>query len=135
MKKIILICSIIILTGCLGNVGKGYITKECSKQENINGNIKQTNIEIKSKQGNVETIIITENYDEKFDLTSIRNSKISEQNSYKNQEGITLDISEQTFKYKINIQETSDYIKEKFDIRTEQYKQIKIYEENGYKCK
>lgn len=135
MKKIIIIITIILLTGCLGDLGKGYITKKCKKQENINGKIKETEIEIKSKQGNVETITITEKYDKEFDLISIINSKTSEKNSYKNESGITLDISEQIFRYKIQAQEISEYIKEKFNIEKEQYKQIKIYEENGYQCK
>lgn len=135
MKKIILISTILILTGCLGETGKGYITKKCTKDEMLNGNIVNTNVKIKSKTGNVEEITITETYDKKIDLTSITNSKKSEQNLYKNIEGITLDIKDNIFTYVINTKETTDMIKERFNIKEEQHKQIKYYEENGFTCK
>lgn len=135
MKKIILISTILILTGCLGEAGKGYITKTCTKDEILNGNIVNTNIKIKSKTGNVEEITITETYDKKIDLTSITNSKKSEQNLYKNIEGITLDMKDNIFTYVINTKETTDMIKERFNIKEEQHKQIKYYEENGFTCK
>ena len=35
MKKYFLII-ILLLTGCFGEVGKGYITKKCTKEETIN---------------------------------------------------------------------------------------------------
>ena len=135
MKKIIIPFIIIFLTGCLGETGKGYITKECKKIENINGMIQETNIKIKSKQGKIETITITETYDKNLDLQSITNSKKSEQNTYKNIDGIKIDINENTFTYTIEPNIIKDEIKDKFNIKEEQHKQINYYEENGYTCK
>ena len=135
MKKIIIPLTIIFLTGCLGETGKGYITKECKKNENINGMTQKTNIEIKSKQGKIEKITIAETYDKNLDLQSITNSKKSEQNTYKNIDGIKLDINENTFTYTIEPNIIKDEIKDKFNIKEEQHKQINYYEENGYICK
>ena len=36
MKKIVLLLAILLLTGCLGETGKGYIIKTCSKDELVN---------------------------------------------------------------------------------------------------
>ena len=134
MKKTIIIAATFFLTGCLGEIGQGIITKNCSKTEKINGNNVNTNIEIKSKEGNVETITITEKYDTD-NLTEIINSKKSEQNLYSQLNGITLDINNNTFIYNIDINNTTDLIKTRFNIKEEQHKQIKYYEESGYTCK
>ena len=135
MKKNILIPIMILLTGCLGEAGKGYITKTCTKKETINGNNLETNITIKSKQGNIETITITETYDKNIDLKSITNSKKSEQNLFKQTKGTTLNIDNNIFTYEINKTEASELIIQKFNILDEQHKQIKYYEDNGYTCK
>lgn len=135
MKKIILLSIIFIMTGCLGEIGKGYINKTCTKQENINGKIKTTTINIKSKQGNVEKITITEKYDENLEIKSILNSKKSEQNSYKNEPGINMELNNNEFIYNIDTKNITENIKTKFNIKEEQHKQIKYYEEDGYNCK
>lgn len=132
MKKIMLILAVILLTGCLGETGKGYITKQCSKIENINGLSKQTEIKIKSLKGNVELIEITETYDKNLDLSSISNSKKSEQNSYKN---IKIEFNENVFKYIIETKNLTEEEKEKYNIKEEQHQQLKTYEEQGYTCK
>lgn len=134
MKKIIILLTPLLLTGCLGETGKGYITKTCNKTENINGYTVDTNITIKSKKGNIETIIITETYDKNLDIESITASKKSEQNSYTRTKGINLEINENIFTYTITKNEIPEEIKEKFNIKNEQHKQVKYYEENGYKC-
>lgn len=135
MKKILIIPMLILLTGCFGEAGKGYINKTCEKTENINGRSLNTNITIKSKSGSVETITITETYDKKIDLTSITTAKTSEQNLYKTLNGITLEINDNIFTYTIDKQNADQIIIEKFNIKDEQHKQIKYYEENGYTCK
>ncbi len=133
MKKNIILIISLLLTGCLGEAGKGYITKTCTKKETINGNNLETKIEIKSKQGNVETITITEKYDNIEE--SIINSKKSEQNLFKQTTGATLNIDDSIFTYEINKKEASNIIIEKFNILDEQHEQIKYYENNGYICK
>ena len=133
MKKNIILIISLLLTGCLGEAGKGYITKTCTKKETINGNNLETKIEIKSKQGNVETITITEKYDNIEE--SIINSKKSEQNLFKQTTGATLNIDDSIFTYEINKKEASNIIIEKFNILDEQHEQIKYYENNGYTCK
>ena len=135
MKKTLVLIIPILLTGCLGEVGKGYITKTCNKEESINGNKIETSIQIKAKQGSIEKITITEKYDENMDLESITNSKKSEQNLFKQSSGITLNIDKNIFTYEIIKNETSEFIIEKYNINDEQYKQIKYYEDNGYTCK
>ena len=129
MKKYFLIVMCFLLTGCLGEVGQGVINKECVKNEkDIN-----TSIQIKSKEGNMESIVINEVYS--IDVDSILNSKMSEQNLYKQLEGISLDISGNTFTYTIVVNNTTYLVKERFHIFDEQYKQIRYYEDNGFTCK
>jgi len=132
MKKIGLILTLLLLTGCLGETGKGYITKQCNKTENINGMKKETKIKIKSKQGTVEEIIIKETYDENMDLESIKDSKKSEQNSYKN---IKIEFDKNVFTYILDIEKLNEDEKGKYNIKDEQHKQIKQYEQDGYTCK
>ena len=130
MKKVVLIVMSFMLTGCLGEVGQGVITKNCIKNEkDVN-----TSIEIKSREGFLESIVITEVYNSD-DIDVILNSKMSEQNLYKQLNGIVLDIDDNTFIYSIDVNNTTDLVKERFHISEEQYKQIKYYEENGYTCK
>ena len=132
MKKIIALISIFLLTGCLGEAGKGYITKKCTKLDNINGYKLETEIEIKSKKGIVEQIKIKETYDKELDLTSITDSKKSEKNAYKN---IEMKLNNNVFEYRINIKDLTPEEKEKFNIKEEQHKQIEAYENQGYTCK
>jgi len=134
MKKYLILIIPILLTGCLGEAGKGYITKTCKKTENINGNNLETTIQVRAKQGNIETITITEVY-ENMNLESITNSKKSEQNLFKQTTGATLNIKDNEFTYEINKNEADETIKERFNILDEQHDQIKYYEENGYTCK
>lgn len=135
MKKILIPIIPILLTGCLGEVGKGYITKTCKKNEMINGNIVETTIKIKSKQGNIELITITEEYGKNMDLESIIDSKKSEQNLFKQTTGATLDINNNIFTYTINKNDASELIIKRYNVLEEQHEQIKFYEENGYTCK
>ncbi len=135
MKKILIPIIPILLTGCLGEAGKGYITKTCKKNEMINGNIVETTVKIKSKQGNVETITIMETYDKNMDLESITDSKKSEQNLFKQTSGATLEINENTFTYEINKNDASELIIKRYNIIDKQHEQIKYYENNGYTCK
>jgi len=131
MKKILII-GVFLLTGCLGEVGKGYITKTCIKTENVNGKIVDTEVTIKSKSGNVETIEIKEKYDDNIDIID---SKKSEQIYFNHENGITLDINNNEYIYIIKAQEISEEIKERFNIKNEQHKQIQQYEDMGYTCK
>lgn len=135
MKKTLILIIPILLTGCIGEAGKGYITKKCNKEEFVNGNKIETNIQIKAKQGNIEKITIIEKYDENMNLESITNSKKSEQSLFKQMDGVTLNIDKNIFTYEINKNEASEFIIKKYNITDEQYKQIKYYEENGYTCK
>ena len=135
MKKILILIIPILLTGCLGEAGKGYITKTCEKKEIINGNNIETTIKIKAKQGNIETITTIETYDKNIDLESITDSKKSEQNLFKQTTGATLDINENVFTYEINKNEASELIIKKYNILDKQHEQIKYYENNGYTCK
>lgn len=134
MKKLLLITSILLLTGCFGETGQGYITKECIKEEFVNGININTNVSIKSKEGKLVEIKITEKYDGD-DLTSIINSKKSEQNLYRQLEGIDMTINNNEFVYTIDTLASEDLVKEKFNIVEEQHEMIKYKEENGYTCK
>lgn len=132
MKKIIALISILLLTGCLGEAGKGYITKKCTKLDNINGYKLETEVEIKSKKGMVEQIKIKETYDKNLDLTSITDSKKSEKNAYQN---IEMKLNKNVFEYKIIVKNLTQEEKEKFNIQEEQHKQLELFKDQGYTCK
>lgn len=134
MKKLILITTILLLTGCFGEVGKGYITKTCKKQERANDIEIYTNVEIKSKQGKIVNITKIEKYNAN-NITAILNSKKSEQNLYNKESGIEMTIDSNTFIYNIDVQNTTELVKEKFNIIEEQHKMLKYYEDLGYTCK
>lgn len=135
MKKYFLLIITLLLTGCFGEVGKGYITKKCTKEENINGYNKTTIIYLKSKQDEIEEIKIEEIYDESIDLSSINDSKKSEENLFNQIKGATIEINNNKFTYIVNLKESNDIIKEKFEIEEKAHKQLKKYEEQGYVCK
>ena len=132
MKKTLILGMTLLLTGCLGDLGKGYITKTCTKEETANNKKINTTITIKSKSGTVETIEIKEIYDKDLDIID---SKKSEQLYYNKENGITLDINENEYTYTIKAQEISEEIKERFNIKNEQHKQIQQYKDMGYTCK
>ena len=117
MKKGIIAISL-LLTGCLGETAKGYITKTCTKEEYANNSKISKTITIKSKSGNIETIQIKEIYDKDLDVLD---SKKSEQVYYKTENGITLDINNNEYKYTINPEKISDDIKERFNIKNGNY--------------
>lgn len=135
MKKYFLLITLILLTGCFGEVGKGYITKECTKEETINGYSKTTTILLKSKQDEIEEIKIKEIYDKNMDLSSINDSKKSEENLFKQIKGATIEMNNNEFTYVVDPRESNDIIKEKFEIEETAHKQLKKYEEQGYACK
>lgn len=135
MKKLIIITTILLLTGCFGEVSKGYITKECKKEESANKINIKTNIKLKSNEGNLENLIISEKYETNKDITSIINSKKSESNMYKNEKGITIEINNNEIIYNIDVINSSDLVKERFNLEEKTHKMIKKLEEKNYTCK
>lgn len=135
MKKLIIITTILLLTGCFGEVSKGYITKECKKEESANKINIKTNIKLKSNEGNLENLIISEKYETDKDITSIINSKKSESNMYKNEKGITIEINNNEIIYNIDVINSSDLVKERFNLEEKTHKMIKKLEEKNYTCK
>lgn len=135
MKKLIIITTTLLLTGCFGEVSKGYITKECKKEESANKINIKTNIKLKSNEGNLENLIISEKYETNKDITSIINSKKSESNMYKNEKGITIEINNNEIIYNIDVINSSDLVKERFNLEEKTHKMIKKLEEKNYTCK
>lgn len=134
MKKIIVTITVFLLTGCFSEISKGYINKECNKQEYINKiNINKT-IKLKSKEDNLISLIINETYDSDKEITPILNSKKSEQNIYKFENGIAVRTENNTFVYEIDINAASEVVINRFNIKKEMHKMIKYYEDEGFKC-
>ena len=134
MKKLLLVSTILLLTGCFGETGKGYITKTCKKIEQVNKINIYKNITLKSKQGNLTYLTINEKYETESDMTSIINSKKSEANMYTNETGINTNIEDNIITYHIDITKASELVIERFNIKKETHKMIKYYEEKGYTC-
>lgn len=134
MKKILLVISLFFLTGCFGDIGKGIVTKECSKLDLFNDISINTSYVIKAHDDNISSIKITEVYDS-TDLSSIINSKISETNMYKNYDGITIDIVNNMVIYNIDLSNVDDFIIDRFNIDYKMHKVLNSLENNGFSCK
>lgn len=143
-KKIIMMLFIsLLVSGCFfGDVGSGYITKNCSKITTYdNTEIIEERI-IVSKDNKITTItfnniIRTDEINNTF--KSVKNSYISELNDLNNL-GLKVEKnSEEENVFKVSFEFKQDTIsnelKEKYDFEELAHNQIKKYEKEGYDCK
>lgn len=132
------------LTGCFfGEVGSGYLTKECLRTIDY-GDIKIIEKRIiKNKDNDVVSIefhnTVSSVNKENITFKAIKNSYISELNDLKDKGLVTeiiLDLdNEYGVSYLFEFNEMSDEIKEKYEFEELNHNQIKKYEEEGYECR
>lgn len=145
-KSLLLVCMSlsILLTGCFfGDVGSGYITKECIRTTNYDDvSVVEKRI-VKNKDNNVVSIqfnnIVSSSDEDNSILKAIKNSYISEMNDLKNKDLVTEIISDLDKEYGVSYlfeyDKISDELKEKYEFEELNHNQIKKYEEEGYECK
>lgn len=113
MKKIIILILPLLLTGCFGKAGKGYLTDTCTKTEESNGFKSSESYVIDFKGDDITNVKIINNYEVTNDigvnsLKAIKQTLISYNKSIKNMEGVTINIIEDNDK-NIVIEYNIDY--------------------------
>ena len=134
MKKIIIILSCFILTGCFEN--SGYLVKSCEKVENSNTLIVTTTYTFGFKNDEIDDLKITyDNVDSnKNTIYSIKLS-YETQNNYSNVKYNVLVDNENQYKIEYDIPlNSSDEVLDKFNIKKSRTDLVKKLKELGYNC-
>ena len=117
MKKILIIISILLLSGCFEN--SGYITKTCTKKEIANTLETNTTYTFKFKNDIIEEISVLREYNDtdKVTINSIKTS-VETQNKYLDLNYEVLSNTDNQYKINYNIDiNSSDEILDKFMIK------------------
>lgn len=137
MKKLYIIMVALIpllLTGCFGKNGAGYLTNTCTKNTPVPYNEQDTYV-INFKSGVVNTVILTNSFSNNAG-EAITSSLKSYEDAYKNTKGVTVSLSDDyTINYTFDLSKVSDDIKDNFKLKNSYNDQINILKENGYTCK
>lgn len=137
MKKILLLM-VLFLTACSSEAMKGYLTVKCVKEDEFNDTKNTNTITIKHKDNNITNIEISYKYEttNKYTLDSYKQSLISESRKYKNVE-IEKNENKSSFEliYKIDYSNTTNEIKQEFNLEELESNQVKNLEKKGYSCK
>lgn len=134
MKKILIVLSILILTGCFEN--SGYVTRSCKKFESA-GSLKTESIyTFTFKNDVISDINVLYKYEDTNTLTidSIKTS-IGGQNKFLdlNYEILTDESSKYEIKYNIDL-ESDKQILDKFMIKSKRSDLVNKLKTEGYEC-
>lgn len=128
MKKIILIFSILLLTGCFEN--SGYITKSCFKKDTA----KTITYTFKFKNDIINEIDVLEEYlADEITISSIKTS-IESQNKYLNLNNEVLLNTDNEYKIKYYIDINDEEVLNKFNINLKRSEFVRNLQEDGYSC-
>lgn len=134
MKKIILILSILLLSGCFEN--SGYITKSCTKKDTANSLSTTTVYTFKFKNDIIDDISILYDYSDEssITITSIKTS-LETQNKYLNVDYKVLTDIKNQYKIEYNIDVNSEKeILDKFMVKKSRTELVKNLKEQGFSC-
>lgn len=134
MKKIILVLSILLLSGCFEN--SGYITKSCTKKDTANSLSTTTIYTFKFKNDNIDDISILYDYSDEssITITSIKTS-LETQNKYLNVDYKVLTDTKNQYKIEYNINVNSEEeILDKFMAKKSRTELVKNLKEQGFSC-
>jgi len=134
MKKILIIISILLLSGCFEN--SGYITKTCTKKDIANTLETNTTYTFKFKNDIIEEISILYDYNDTSSITinSIKTS-IETQNKYLDLNYEVLSNTDNQYKINYNIDiNSSDEILDKFMIKKKRSELVNNLKDNGFTC-
>jgi len=129
MKKLIIVLSVLLLTGCFED--SGYITKSCEKVDTN----KKTTYTFRFKNDLIDDINVLEEYSgDEITISSIKSS-VESQNRYLNlnTEVINNTDTEYTIKYYIDM--NNEEILDKFMIQNKRSEFVRNLEDEGYNCR
>lgn len=133
MKKIIIILSCFLLTGCFEN--SGYIVKSCYKEEKSNDLKVTTTYIFGFKNDIINNVKVI--YDNVGNENSIKSVKLSleSQNNYSNLKyNLLVDNNEQyKIEYNISLDSTNEIL-DKFNIKKSRIDFVKNLKSLGYTC-
>ena len=133
MKKIIIILSCFLLTGCFEN--SGYLVKSCEKQEKSNDLKVTTTYTFGFKNDIISNVKVI--YDNVGNENSIKSVKLSleSQNNYSNLKyNLLVDNNEQyKIEYNISLDSTNEIL-DKFNIKKSRTDFVKNLKSLGYTC-
>lgn len=135
MKKIIILFSCFILTGCFEN--SGYIVKSCIKEETANTLTTKTTYTFGFKNDIIDDIKIIYDYiDSNYNTISSIKLSIETQNKF--YKGINYNVLlDEENQYKIeytNLLNLNSELKDKFKIKETRSDLVKFLENEGYIC-
>ncbi len=134
MKKLIIIFSCFILTGCFEN--SGYLVKSCEKQEKANTLTTTITYTFGFKNDIIQDIKISyDNTDtDKNTISSIKLS-LETQNNYSTTKYNVLVDDENQYKVEYDVpMDSSEDILDKFNIKKSRTDLVKFLKEQGYTC-
>lgn len=129
-----------LLAGCFGEVGSGITSKECIRETNIDDVKLIEQKKIRQKDDKMLSVTVTNTIvgNQSVTFKSLKNSYLSEINNLSNlgiMTNIIDDVSgEYIVSYDLDLVSISRELKEKYQFEDLYHKQIKKYEEEGYKC-
>lgn len=133
MKKIIIILSCFLLTGCFEN--SGYLVKSCEKQETSNDLKVTTTYTFGFKNDIINNVKVI--YDNVGNENSIKSVKLSleSQNNYSNLKYNLLVDNNEQYKIEYNIPlDSTNEILDKFNIKKSRTDFVKNLKSLGYTC-
>lgn len=134
MKKILIVISILLLSGCFEN--SGYITKTCTKKDMANSLETNTTYTFKFKNDIIEEISILYDYNDTSSITinSIKTS-IETQNKYLDLNYEVLSNNDNQYKINYNIDiNSNDEILDKFMVKKTRSELVNNLIDNGFVC-
>lgn len=134
MKKLIILLSCFILTGCFEN--SGYLVKSCTKEENASTLKTITIYTFGFKNDIIEDIKISyDNIDSDVNTISSIKLSLESQNNYSNLKYNILTDTENQYKIEYNIPlDSDDELLDKFNIKKSRTELVKNLKELGYTC-
>lgn len=134
MKKLIILLSCFILTGCFEN--SGYLVKSCTKEENANTLKTITTYTFGFKNDIIEDIKISyDNIDSDVNTISSIKLSLESQNNYSNLKYNVITDTENQYKIEYDIPlDSDDELLDKFNIKKSRTELVKNLKELGYTC-
>lgn len=145
MKKILILIIPLLLTGCFGGAGQGYLTNTCIKEEFSDG-FKSTVIYVVDfKSDDINHVKITNSYESsndngKLSLNAVKETVRNYNQKVKNMKGVTITIVEDTdskalIDYDIDYSLISDDDLKFFELVDDYNTQINKLKEKNMECK
>lgn len=145
MKKILILIIPLLLTGCFGGAGQGYLTNTCTKQEISDGFKSTETYVVDFKKDDINHVKITNSYESfndsgKLSLKAIKETVKNYNQKVKNMSGVIITIVEDTnnkaiITYDIDYSLISEENLKFFELVDDYNTQINKLKEKNMECK